>query len=554
MRIASRLDRLVGSWTVERCAWLGTVALVLVWAAASVTWPFGWDQGILASVGSVINAGGLPFRDAWDIKGPIAYYVYALAQRAFGHNLWGIRVLDFLISALGAGAVARYVARLTDATTARWTWAVLVLAYASGSYWHTAQPDWWAGLMLGVGILPLGASVHTLTTSRLLVSGALIGSAGLIKPFYGAFLGIGFLAVWLCARRGGRSVLAGWATLLAGFVLPLGITIGWFAWHDALHDLTDVYLRYAYQVYAGAGARPLSLRLRGIAEHLLAGKVVVVAVPAVLLGTAVLWRKDRACAVVTTVYALGTVGAVAAQSRFFEYHWLVMLPPVAILAAVGFHAAWYSSSLPGQSGDGRWSPARAFVGASLLVLGFHACARPLHDAAAWFRFVVGRSAAADYLAHFGSVADELLAAEYLREHTQPDDRIEIWGWSASVPYLAKRGRPTRFIYSMPLVMGAETSVREAYRREFLRKLDESPPAMVVVAPVSREILGGEFSLDDFPSFRLWLEDHYEPETVFGELVLLRRRAQSAVLSSKNASVPVESRAEQQGLPGEDVDL
>ena len=55
------------------------LALAIVWAFASLSFPFGWDQGIFAWVGSTIVDGGLPYRDAWDIKGPLTYYVYAAA-------------------------------------------------------------------------------------------------------------------------------------------------------------------------------------------------------------------------------------------------------------------------------------------------------------------------------------------------------------------------------------------------------------------------------------------------------------------------------------------
>lgn len=78
---------------MERWVLGATVALVLAWAFASLTWPFGWDQGIFAWVGETITRGGMPYRDAWDIKGPLPYYTYALAHWLFERNLWGIRIL-----------------------------------------------------------------------------------------------------------------------------------------------------------------------------------------------------------------------------------------------------------------------------------------------------------------------------------------------------------------------------------------------------------------------------------------------------------------------------
>ena len=57
---------------------LSAAALGLLAALAAVVslwWPYGWDQGAMAWVGDTIVDGGMPYRDAWDVKGPLTYYV-----------------------------------------------------------------------------------------------------------------------------------------------------------------------------------------------------------------------------------------------------------------------------------------------------------------------------------------------------------------------------------------------------------------------------------------------------------------------------------------------
>ena len=49
-------------------------------AAASLWWPYGWDAGIFTWVADTIRHGGLPYRDAWDAKGPFSFYVFALKR------------------------------------------------------------------------------------------------------------------------------------------------------------------------------------------------------------------------------------------------------------------------------------------------------------------------------------------------------------------------------------------------------------------------------------------------------------------------------------------
>ena len=56
---------------------------VLLLTVATLSWPLGWDQGIYAWAGDVIVRGGLPYRDAWVMKGPLVFYTFALAQTLF---------------------------------------------------------------------------------------------------------------------------------------------------------------------------------------------------------------------------------------------------------------------------------------------------------------------------------------------------------------------------------------------------------------------------------------------------------------------------------------
>src|SRR5260221_7249129 len=101
-------------------AW-GSVAVAAVWVVMSMTYPFGWDQGLFAWVGGVIVHGGMPYRDAWDFKGPLVYYTYALAQAVFGVHLWSIRILDAALLIAATRSLLNTATALTDAATGRWS-------------------------------------------------------------------------------------------------------------------------------------------------------------------------------------------------------------------------------------------------------------------------------------------------------------------------------------------------------------------------------------------------------------------------------------------------
>jgi len=56
----------------------GSLLVLMGWSITSLSWPLGGDIGTYAWVGDIILSGGAPYKDAWDVKGPLVYYFYAL--------------------------------------------------------------------------------------------------------------------------------------------------------------------------------------------------------------------------------------------------------------------------------------------------------------------------------------------------------------------------------------------------------------------------------------------------------------------------------------------
>lgn len=134
------------------------IGLAALYVLVSLGWPLGWDQGILAWVGSVVASGGLPFRDAWDPKGPGSYLPFALTSAVAGPLPVGYRVMELLLLLGGCVAVAFAVRALGLPTAASFAGPALVLTQPSLGYKGTLQPDQWAGwLLAGSVAIALGA-------------------------------------------------------------------------------------------------------------------------------------------------------------------------------------------------------------------------------------------------------------------------------------------------------------------------------------------------------------------------------------------------------------
>lgn len=457
------------------CAVLVT-GFVMLWALASLSWPFGLDQGIFAWVGDTIVRGGVPYRDAWEIKGPATHYLYALAQLLFGRDVWGLRVLDLaLLAASGAAAFglagrdAQGAARRLAGATAAVFW---ILLYATGGYWHAAQPDGWAA-MAWLGAAWAVARPRP-STAHWLVAGGLCGLSALLKPPFALFVGLLLLdRVW---RADLAVALRAAPAALGGMLGVVALALLGFARAGALGDLIEVQLVF------NPGLHPTAYRDLGPGEvaqswlRWLAQPWAAAALGAGVVGVVVSWRSARADALLVAGWGLLAALLVTGQNQYFHYHFWPLLAALALGA--GLVARRVSQLAPGLV---RSALAAGLV-ASLLVAAWQpalwiraaTAALPGVEAARYERYRNGFG-----MGSYGFAAMEQIAAR-IRERTLPGDPILVWGFESGLYFLADRPASTRFGFLYPLVRGGGSDLESRYLREFAASLRERPPAYAVV--------------------------------------------------------------------------
>lgn len=514
-------NRLAAGTRPRALVWGGGTLLVFglaLLAIATLSWPFGWDQGIYAWAGDVIVRGGMPYRDAWEMKGPLVFYTFALAQTLFGQHLMAIRLLDLLFLAATAGALGAIIARTAGKTAAAGGALLFVLWYLSGTFWHTAQPDGWVGMLMVFGVTPILLARGRIPWWAWVVAGGAVGLITLYKQLYAIFLLVPLVALLLQREGGSRTHRAGaGALLLLAFIVPVAATVAWLSAVISLDLLLDTVMRYPAQVYVLIGAGGPGARLAGLARYLLGVPLLVILLPAIMLGARASWRQDRAqAAIILTWMGLALTG-VLIQGRYFPYHWIPVIPPLVILATYGFS---YALSFPGRA---TLRPAAyRFMSALLVITALYAAAHPALETVRWLAWQVGLTSSEQYNDGFGIPGPDIRAARYLAEHSGADDGVVIWGWNASILFMSGRQSPTRFGWSMPLMLGEGTAFRAAYRREFLCDISRDPPRWIVNAPQSERLLGGHFTVDDFPEFAALLNRHYRVRSTISDLVLYER--------------------------------
>ena len=486
------------------------MAVVALVAAASLTWPFGWDQGIFASVGGVIAGGGVPYRDAWDIKGPLTHFVYAFAHGLFGPVSWGIRIVDLVLTTLVTCGLAHVAAGLGLRDCTRCICLAFVLWYASGTYWHTAQPDAWAGGLI-VAEVALLAGTGFLASWRYAGAGALVGLAALVKPHYFIFLVIPAVAAWH-----GRRVPQALAAAAAGFVAVVGAATTWLASHGALDDFAYAYIEWPLRVYSSADRLPLATAVAQLSRNLFPFNTLLAVIPVATIGAAALWREPTAGSRVLLAWTGAAVFAVVIQRRFFDYHWTVSMPPLILVATFGLrkladHAA-----------------TRPRVRAALTVCGFlfvlRLIAHPTFEVAHLAVSLMGLQSPQDYERHFGVGGIDRQMAHELRARTSPDETVLMFGPNVAVVYLAGRQSPSRFAWNTPLLIGEGTRKFAQFRREYVDALRDKPPRFIVEGTVTGSVVPEYRGHGAFREFAQFLDANYALDQTVEHLTVYRRIA------------------------------
>lgn len=523
--------------------------MLVLWAAMYVTWPFSNDQGNLAWVGDVVLSGGMPYRDAWDVKGPAAHLAFALIQTLFGRNEWGVRVFDLAMLTICAVCLRSIAREYAGAGAIRWSITLFLLWYASLNHHNTAQPDAWAGVMV------TGAVALLLTRTRLspvsgAAAGALIGICALIKPTYLLFFALPVLD-GLCHVRveGTGRVVRFWVASGVGLAVPIALCVWWFATRGALDDWMAVHLEWIPSSYTQVDAAWLN-RGQYLLAFLTTGQYAP-AIPLVIGGLYVVRQQSGRDVLMLVGWALVAACGVLIQGQFYPYHWHPIFPPLALLGGIGLDALsrWVTEIMvarahvePAASSVRRGAPFATVIGVALstIVLIGAAIEPVLH----LYRYAGGvvRGDMSSYdriefgpFGHHSGVFPELV--DYVHARTLRDDAVLVWGSAAGVNYLSDRRAVGPFGFVQPLVDPPDTELRRRYRELFIARLRRTPPRYVVAlnatacarspSPSERQLLGRAEGLirclADLPALEELVKHGYVMERTVGPLEVWRAR-------------------------------
>jgi hypothetical protein len=543
---------------VKRFAPLILCALIVVAALPILTYPLGRDQGEFATIARGILDGRIPYVDLWNPKPPAIFYVYAAAIAAFGRTAEAVRAIDLILippMLLALGWIGR---RLMGSFGALVAMALCALAYFTETFWTLTQND---GIVLLPMVLALVCAIKALDGSRAggwaLASGLLCGVVIWFKYPFALFAAV--VGLWLLEPfpLRWRAVFARRVLLFAAGVAAALASVGlYLASLGALDDLIE-------SARVTAGYTALSFTPAELIPSLLAalgyrwahwGLLALLAFGGALW----LWRSFRARSaaqrrlwLLMSAWLAAGLAIMLVQAKGYDYHWLPVLPPLALLAGFPLSQAvqnppifkrFFTRSPLDSDSDSvlqlntlqsPWANITAQLVGQIVQLATLIILVGLLAGLLWGRalpYLTGAEDALAYARRFQGgefVADESLqVVEFLRQRVVPGDSLYIWGFRPEVYYLSQLNPAVRFIFQYPLV-GAWYPVE--WQQETVDILWAALPPYVLVLQVDYMpwVTGSDDDsntlLQQYEELNDWLIYNYAREAQIGNFLIWRRQ-------------------------------
>jgi 4-amino-4-deoxy-L-arabinose transferase-like glycosyltransferase len=416
------------------------------------------DSGVFLYVAWRLLNGDVPYRDVWDHKPPLIYFVDALGLALTPDSLWGVWILQFLFLFLTLFLIYK----LLDAEFGIYAALAGTITLTSGLLTVLEKGNVTEEYALVFQALCFYLFVRAWKGDFPMRSSLWIGVlGGLAFNFKQTTIGIWiayavFLLIFRLRQR--KSPLKDLLSLAMGWLIPSALVIIYLASQNALVDFWNQAFLYNF-VYIGKheGIRRLiPVFLKGFA-YLQSGWVLYLAIAGwlaalghVLLKRRNLFRETHPLILIALINLPIEILLIAVSGRSILHYYLTPLPVTAILAGSLVYTVpiliQRISRMDSQKVY-RWVPG---VVLAVVLLG-------------QVRQV------AYYSSYIRALRDNDYAGviEYVAKNTEARDQVLLIGAESVVNFLARREAPTRYVYQYPLALLGRRPMFEEYFNQIL---------------------------------------------------------------------------------------
>lgn len=479
--------------------------VVLFFAAIRVrllNFPLERDEGEYAYAGQLILQGIPPYQLAYNMKLPGTYFAYALILSLFGETPSAVH-LGLLIVNLAAVLLVflltKRMFRPTAGVVACASYALLsispaVLGFAGHATHFVVLPA------LG-GLLLLQMAIDSKKLWLFFAGGLSLGLAFVMKQpgaFLLLFAGLYLLKSEWTLPLQWRNLARRAAAFSLGALTPFALTC--FILYRA-----GVFRKFWFWTFSYASEYGTILSLEdGFQKFSITfSKVVILTLGIWLLAAvglcAVVWsRKLRPRASFVIGYLAFSFLAVSAGLYYRPHYFVLMLPPVAMLAGIAVTATAEKLS---QLGAPRFLK---FLPASLFLLAFTFSVYILRE----YFFDVSPVLASRMIYGLEPFPEALPVGEYIKNHSPEGARIVVMGSEPEIYFYSHRHSATGYIYMYALLEDQKYAL--TMQKEMIGEIEAARPEFLVVAQGPPSHWGMKASSETmiFTWAQKYVDEHY----------------------------------------------
>lgn len=434
--------------------------------------PLERDEGEYAYMAQLLLDGIPPYAEAYNMKFPGIYVVFAMILALFGETVSGIHIgllLANLVSITLLFLLAKVVYDAWVGVAACGAFALMTLSHHLHGFWANAEHFVLPFVL--AAFLALYLAHVKWRGSLFFVSGALFGIATTVKQHALFFVGGAALLLLreLIARRSqprqerlvrGIQFLAGMAApfvILVVYLMAVGVFDRFFFW-------TFTYARaYISELSFSEGAHYLRGNLTPIIKTLL--PLWILSAVGILSFLSKVHSQPQKRLLFTILIA--GLFAVVPGYYFRPHYFLLLTPGIALTAGLGIRSVL---SFFHRLHQKVWSYGASFIVITASVVGcIGAHADILFDFTPEYvtRVVFGSN----------PFAESLPVAQFLKERSTVSDKVAVIGSEPQIYFYSQRRAATGYLYHYPLIE------RQPYaaimREEMMRQVESSSPRFLV---------------------------------------------------------------------------
>ncbi len=439
--------------------------------------PLERDEGEYAYIGQLILDGTPPYTEAYNMKFPGIYFIYAGILWLFGQTHTAIHFCLLIVNLISIILLFIFARTAYDnwvAAASAGAFALLSMSYHVQGFWANAE-HFVLLFIIGANLLLLFA-LQKDKLKYIFFSAFLFGCAALVKQ-HGAFFGLFGFAALLISMLQNKTIDKKnyWKYSLVffgGVIVPLLLCFFYLVYSGVLHNFYLWTFAYAKEytslvptedinyyfvssfmpiwhsssliwIIAGVGFIVLFLPARFFLEH---------------------YRQS--CILILGIFVAGIV-ALSIGFYFRPHYFIFVLPAAALFFGIGIRYIFHVFSIASM-------PAvRFFPPIFIAAISFFGTIVAHWDVL--YQFSPDKVTRITY----GSCPFQYspMIAKLIREKTSKEDRIAIIGNEPQFLFYSQRRSATSFIYTFSLV--EDQPFAERFRREMIHQVESTAPKLLI---------------------------------------------------------------------------